>query len=95
MREIGLRQALGADRALVIRDVIGSGLKLAVIGSLIGLAAAFGLTRFISSLLFEVGGRRSGDVRRGAATPRRDRRGRLLGAGTACGAGGAGGGAAG
>jgi putative ABC transport system permease protein len=53
-REIGIRVALGAHRADVLRLVAGMGLKLAAIGVTIGVALAFGLTRLISTFLFGV-----------------------------------------
>jgi putative ABC transport system permease protein len=52
--EIGIRVALGANGSDILRMVIGRGLLLAGIGLGVGLAAAFGLTRLISSLLFGV-----------------------------------------
>ncbi|MCI0489614.1 MAG: ABC transporter permease [Blastocatellia bacterium] len=53
-QEIGIRMALGAQTADVLRMVVGQGLKLVVIGVGIGLAAAFGVTRLMSSLLYSV-----------------------------------------
>jgi ABC-type antimicrobial peptide transport system permease subunit len=53
-RELGIRIALGASKERVVGLVIGEGLTLTGIGIAIGLAAAFGLTRLISSLLFGV-----------------------------------------
>jgi putative ABC transport system permease protein len=53
-REIGIRMALGAQAQAVRRMFVVHGLSLAVIGVAIGLAAAFGITRLMSSLLFDV-----------------------------------------
>jgi putative ABC transport system permease protein len=50
--EIGIRMALGAAHADVLRMVLRHGLKLTLVGVVIGLATAFGATRFIASLLF-------------------------------------------
>jgi ABC-type antimicrobial peptide transport system permease subunit len=52
--EIGIRMALGAQRVDVLRMVLGESLLLVVIGSLIGLAAAFATTRLISGMLFNL-----------------------------------------
>jgi len=54
-REIGLRMALGAQRGGVLMLILKQGLILTVIGTIIGLAGAFALTRLMSSLLFGVG----------------------------------------
>lgn len=53
-REIGIQMALGADRANVLRSVMGQGLKLTCLGLVAGLAAALVLTRLMERLLFEV-----------------------------------------
>ncbi|HEU4993777.1 MAG TPA: ABC transporter permease [Gemmatimonadaceae bacterium] len=53
-QEIGVRVALGAQPADVIRLVVGHGARLALIGIGIGLAGALGLTRVVQSLLFDV-----------------------------------------
>jgi putative ABC transport system permease protein len=53
-REIGIRVALGAQRAHVLRLVVRQGMLLTGMGVLVGLLGSFGLTRLISSLLFGV-----------------------------------------
>lgn len=53
-REIGIRTALGAQPAGLLRMFVSDGLKLAAIGAALGLAAAAGLTRLMSSLLFGI-----------------------------------------
>jgi len=57
-REIGIRMALGANRADVLRLVVGDGLLLCAIGLLAGLPASFATTRVLSSFLY---GTKSGD----------------------------------
>ncbi len=54
-REMGIRIALGADRTAILGMVVKNGALLACTGALIGLAAAFVLTRLMASLLFGVG----------------------------------------
>ena len=53
-REIGIRISVGADRAAVIRMVVGGGLKLVLVGGAIGMVAAIGLTQLASRFLFGV-----------------------------------------
>jgi putative ABC transport system permease protein len=53
-REIGIRMALGAQRSDVLRMVIGQGLKLALIGVVIGIVGALAISRFLTSLLYGV-----------------------------------------
>jgi len=52
--ELGVRMALGASREIVLKLVVGEGMILAGIGTMIGLAGALGLTRFMASLLYGV-----------------------------------------
>ncbi|MCG3161859.1 MAG: hypothetical protein JMDDDDMK_03074 [Acidobacteria bacterium] len=52
--EIGIRAALGATAADILRLVLKQGLTLALIGLAAGLLAAFGLTRLMKSMLFSV-----------------------------------------
>ena len=52
--EIGVRMALGARRGDVLKLVFGHGLAVTSIGLAVGLAAAFGVTRFLSALLYGI-----------------------------------------
>jgi putative ABC transport system permease protein len=54
LNELGIRMALGAQRTDVLRLVLGRGLALILIGIGMGLAAAFGLTHLMSSMLYGV-----------------------------------------
>jgi putative ABC transport system permease protein len=53
-QEIGIRMALGAESSCVRTMVVLQGMRLALIGVAVGLAAAFGLARFMGSILFGV-----------------------------------------
>jgi len=53
-QEIGIRLALGAQATQVRRMVVGQGMLLAIVGVVIGLVAAFGLARLITTFLFGV-----------------------------------------
>jgi putative ABC transport system permease protein len=54
-REIGVRMALGAQRAGVLRLVVGQALRMTMAGLAVGLVAAFALTRLLRNFLFDVG----------------------------------------
>ena len=54
-RELGIRQALGADASTILSLVIGQGLRRAGIGIALGLVGSIALTRYLQSLLFGVG----------------------------------------
>jgi ABC-type antimicrobial peptide transport system permease subunit len=51
--EIGVRMALGAKRGQVLRLMLGDGLRPALYGLAVGLAASAGATRLIQSMLYE------------------------------------------
>ena len=54
-QEMGIRMALGADRARIRNLVVWQGMRLAIIGAIVvGIGAAFALTRLIASFLFGV-----------------------------------------
>jgi putative ABC transport system permease protein len=53
-QEIGIRMALGARQQDMLQLIVWQGLKLAVIGVGLGLAASYGLTRVLGSMLFGV-----------------------------------------
>ena len=53
-REIGVRIALGASRARIIRGVLGFGMSLTALGLALGIAGALAATRLVASLLYGV-----------------------------------------
>jgi putative ABC transport system permease protein len=53
-RELGLRMALGARPGVILRSVVGKGMLLAAVALVLGLAASVGVTRAMTSLLFQV-----------------------------------------
>jgi putative ABC transport system permease protein len=54
VQEIGIRMAMGADQRKIMRLVLGQGMRLAVVGTALGLAGAYGLTRLLAKFLFGV-----------------------------------------
>src|SRR5215469_5626390 len=54
IHEIGIRLALGASPVQVLRMVVGSGLKLAVVGIAVGVLVALAATRSLSTMLYQV-----------------------------------------
>src|SRR3954463_10692734 len=53
-RDIGIRLALGAGRGDGITMIVGRGMRLALLGAVLGLVAAFGAARLMKSLLFSI-----------------------------------------
>ncbi|HEX6904341.1 MAG TPA: ABC transporter permease [Thermoanaerobaculia bacterium] len=53
-RDMGIRMALGAQRGDVLRLIVGQGARLALLGLALGVAAAWGMTRLMLSLLYDV-----------------------------------------
>lgn len=54
--EIGVRVALGSDRRRILGRVLGEGVRLIALGGALGSLGAWGLARYLSSALTEVGG---------------------------------------
>jgi putative ABC transport system permease protein len=54
-QEFGVRMAMGADRADVLRLVLRQGFRLAIVGVMVGLGAAFVATKLLASMLYKTG----------------------------------------
>jgi putative ABC transport system permease protein len=54
VQEIGVRMALGAERRNVLTLIVGQGLRLAGAGVVLGLVGSWAVTRFVSSVLYNV-----------------------------------------
>ena len=54
IREIGIRMALGGERADILRLIVGQGLRLTLVGGAMGIVAALVVTRWVASLLYGV-----------------------------------------
>jgi putative ABC transport system permease protein len=52
--ELAIRMALGADRVVVLRQILREGLGFTLIGVAIGLAAAFGLSRIMANYVYGI-----------------------------------------
>jgi predicted permease len=55
-QEIGIRVALGANHGRIMKMIVGHGVRLAVIGTAIGLALAYAVTKFLGKFLFGLKG---------------------------------------
>ena len=53
-REIGIRMALGAQVGDVLRLVVTQGFALALVGAVVGIGVALGVTRYLASMLYDV-----------------------------------------
>ena len=51
---MGIRMALGADPSAIRKLVVWQGMRLSLVGVAVGIAAAFGLTRLIATILFGI-----------------------------------------
>jgi putative ABC transport system permease protein len=56
-RETAIRRALGAGRTQVVRSVVGAGLRLAMVGIVLGTVGALAMTRSLRAILYQVADR--------------------------------------
>ena len=82
-REIGIRVALGATRSNIVRLVMGHGIRFILIGLVLGIAMAAGVTRLLSTHALRTGGHGCRDIWPGRRGRRRRFGSRLRGAGCA------------
>jgi len=82
-QEMGIRMSLGAERETIVKLVVGQGMRLALLGVAIGIAASLVLTRLISTLLYWSERHRPWPFR-SQRWPCDDGAGRLLSPGAAC-----------
>ena len=61
-RELGIRMALGAERASIFRLVLGHGMSLMAMGIIVGLVGAIAVGRALMSILYNVGALDTGAV---------------------------------
>jgi putative ABC transport system permease protein len=54
LQEIGIRMALGANQGRIMKLILGQGMRLSIAGTVVGLAAAYGLTRLLAKFLFGI-----------------------------------------
>jgi ABC-type antimicrobial peptide transport system permease subunit len=54
IQEIGIRMALGATQANILRMIVGDGLRMVAVGLVLGLGAALAVSRTLKALLFQV-----------------------------------------
>ena len=52
--EIGIRMTLGSEPKQILRLIVGQGLAIGLVGVVVGTAVALGLSRFLSSLLYQI-----------------------------------------
>jgi putative ABC transport system permease protein len=53
-QEMGIRMALGATKEQILQLIVKQGMRLALIGTVAGIAVAFGVTRFLQTLLYAI-----------------------------------------